>query len=210
MASGRLAQSGDGRAHIAQAASDFAHGIAAARQLGAPRLARGHGRRRAAIRAGACMLAACRDRLGRGAAAAAILCGRRLRRSAAQSATVRGGATAALPPTAGGSAVSAAARQAARARKRCARRRARPGAGIDVAHDIEQLLGLLLGVEVAHVQAKALAAFFAPARDKKSEALEPGVIGRRKRHRRRGRAQIDDEQVGAMVLRRSRGAAVPN
>ena len=77
-------------------------------------------------------------------------------------------------------------------------RQARPGTGIDFAHDIEQLLGFFLRVEIPHVQTKALARLFAPARNKKRKALQPRVIRRRERDRRRGRAQIDDEQVGAL------------
>jgi hypothetical protein len=70
-----------------------------------------------------------------------------------------------------------------------------PGSRIDFTHDVEQLLGFFLRVEIPHVQSKALARLFASARYKKRKALQPRVIRRRERDRRRGRTQVDDEGV---------------
>ena len=80
-----------------------------------------------------------------------------------------------------------------------------PGSRIDFTHYVEQLLGFFLRVEIPHVQSKALARFFTSARYKKRKALQPRVIRRRERDRRRGRTQVDDEGVQRRGARR-RGA----
>ena len=69
-----------------------------------------------------------------------------------------------------------------------------PCAGIDVAHDVEPFLGLLDAREITHVEPEALAALFATATDKESEAFELGNLHLLERHRRRRRAQVEHEQ----------------
>ena len=96
---------------------------------------------------------------------------------------------------AAGTAGSAAA--AARAQA-LARRLTRPCAGVHVAYHAQPFFSLFEACEIPHVQAKALAAVFKPAADKKSEALELRRIRLRKRHRRRRRTKIDYEQIGLL------------
>jgi hypothetical protein len=60
----------------------------------------------------------------------------------------------------------------------------RPCAGIDLANQIEPLLGFGERGEVTHVQAKALAAFFEAAADEEGKAPQLGQIGLRQRHGR--------------------------
>jgi hypothetical protein len=68
-----------------------------------------------------------------------------------------------------------------------------PGTWKYLAHLDEHFLGLLLALEIAHVQSKALAMILAATRDEKSVVLELRVIGLRQCHRRGRCHQVDDK-----------------
>ena len=67
-----------------------------------------------------------------------------------------------------------------------------PGARINLAHDGEHFLGGLHGLEVAHVQAEALAAVLETTAHEEGVLSEGRILRLRQRHRRRRRGQIDD------------------
>jgi hypothetical protein len=70
-----------------------------------------------------------------------------------------------------------------------------PGARIDLAHQRQPFLRLGLRGEVAHVQAKALAAFLEAAADEELETLQLGELDLRQRHGRGGGTQIQYERT---------------
>ena len=72
-----------------------------------------------------------------------------------------------------------------------------PGAGVDLAHHAQPLLGLGQRGEVAHVQTKALAPFLEAPADEEGETLELRQIRLRERHGRRRRAQVEHERPRA-------------
>jgi hypothetical protein len=65
-----------------------------------------------------------------------------------------------------------------------ARRFARPGARVNLAHDIQPLFGFGERREIAHVEPEPLAAFLEAAADEEGKAFQLGQIGLRQRHRR--------------------------
>ena len=65
-----------------------------------------------------------------------------------------------------------------------ARRLTRPGARINLAHDIQPLFGFGECREVTHVEPEPLAAFLEAAADEEGKALQLSQIGLCKRHRR--------------------------
>jgi hypothetical protein len=79
---------------------------------------------------------------------------------------------------------------------------ARPGAGVDLAHDAEPLLGLGQRRKIAHVQPEAFAAFLETAAHEEIEALQVRELGLSQRHRRGGRAQIEDVRTRGGARRR--------
>jgi hypothetical protein len=60
----------------------------------------------------------------------------------------------------------------------------RPGARINLAHDIQPLFGFGERREVTHVEPEALAAFLEATADEEGKALQLSQIGLCKRHRR--------------------------
>ena len=60
----------------------------------------------------------------------------------------------------------------------------RPGARINLAHDIQPLFGFGECREITHVEPEPLAAFLEAAADEEGKALQLSQIGLCKRHRR--------------------------
>jgi hypothetical protein len=68
-----------------------------------------------------------------------------------------------------------------------------PCTGINFANDVQPLLSLGERAEVPHVESEPLTAFLEPAAHEKGKALQLGQIHLSKRHRRRRRAEIENE-----------------
>jgi hypothetical protein len=60
----------------------------------------------------------------------------------------------------------------------------RPGARINLSHDIQPLFGFGEGREITHVEPEPLAALLETSADKEGKALQLSQIGLCKRHRR--------------------------
>lgn len=82
------------------------------------------------------------------------------------------------------------------------RRLASPGSRIDLPNHTQPLLGFGKRGEVTHVQPEALAPFFEATTHKKGEAFQLGQVDLRERHRRRRRAEIQNERARLGFRRR--------